>query len=109
MRYIITGIFLLSVCAFGYSSKGMNAYKKLCSLCHGPAFKGAAMLNSDEWDAMFANGAKKLRTLHKEFPKALKKLNSSYFKRRGKYLHKFLHNNGRDFGVVRSCDGLNCG
>jgi len=99
----------LSIACFAYSARGMVAYKKLCSFCHGPAFKGAAMLNSDEWDEVFARDAKKLKEIHKNDPNAMKKLDSSYFKRRSKYLRRFLHNNGRDMGVVRSCDGLNCG
>ena len=104
-------IFLLSLplVVFAYSAKGMVAYKKLCSHCHGPAFKGAAMLNSDEWKDLFANQAKKLKKIHSNIPKAMKKLKSRYFKRRGEYLYRFLFKNARDFGVVRSCDGLNCG
>ncbi|WP_200762838.1 hypothetical protein [Nitrosophilus alvini] len=103
---------IIAACAtlsFGYSSQGMTAYKKLCSKCHGPAFKGAAMLNSDEWVEIFGNNAAKLRELHKKYPKALKKIDSGYFKRRAIHLQKFMKNNGRDMGVVRSCDGLNCG
>ena len=106
-RFIL--FFTLAILAHAYSAKGMVAYKKLCSYCHGPAFKGAAMLNSDEWEELFANDAAKLKALHKNNKEAMKKLKSSYFKRRFKYLAPFLRNNGRDMGVVRSCDGLNCG
>ena len=100
---------ILSVFAFAYSSKGLSAYKKLCAQCHGPAFKGAAMLYSDEWEEMFANGAKKLKKVHLQNEKAINSIESNYFKRRGKYLKKFLFKNARDFGVVRGCDALNCG
>ncbi len=108
MKILLAAI-LCSLCVWGYSTKGMVTYKKLCSLCHGPAFKGAAMLNSDEWDEMFADDARRLKAIHKKDPKALEKLNGSYFERHVKYLAPFLRNNGRDTGAVRSCDGLNCG
>ena len=106
-------LFMLALCVplfvFGYSAKGLNAYKKLCVHCHGPAFKGAAMLYSDEWKEIFANNAEKLRNIHKDDPKAMRYLNTNYFKRRINNLMRFLKNNARDMGVVRSCDGLNCG
>jgi len=108
---IITAI----CCLFGnislnaYSAKGMITYKKLCKHCHGSGFKGAAMLESDEWEEMFENRAKKLKKVHSNEPSAMKVLNSGYFKRNFEALGKFLRNNGRDMGVVRSCDGLNCG
>ncbi|WP_457592088.1 hypothetical protein [Hydrogenimonas sp.] len=92
-----------------YSAKGMVAYKKLCKHCHGSGFKGAAMLTSDGWDEMFASKAKKLKAVHSGDEDAKKVLDSPYFKRRIESLGKFLHNNGSDMGVVRSCDGLNCG
>jgi len=108
---IITAI----CCLFGnislnaYSAKGMITYKKLCKHCHGSGFKGAAMLESDEWEEMFENRAEKLKKVHSNEPNAMKVLNSGYFKRNFEALGKFLRNNGRDMGVVRSCDGLNCG
>ena len=108
IKILLFASLLIGSC-FGYSAKGMVAYKKLCSHCHGPAFKGAAMLFSEEWDEVFKNRAKKLKYLHKTFPKAIKKIESNYFKRRSQYLKNFLHNNARYMGVVRSCDGLNCG
>ncbi|BCD61017.1 MULTISPECIES: hypothetical protein [unclassified Nitratiruptor] len=102
-------VFFVPIFVFGYGAKGLNAYKKLCVHCHGPAFKGAAMLYSDEWTQMFAENAKRLRKVHKDNPKAMKYIDSNYFIRRAKYLKRFLKNNARDMGVVRSCDGLNCG
>ncbi|BAF70842.1 hypothetical protein [Nitratiruptor sp. SB155-2] len=106
-RFIM--VLLVPIFVFGYGAKGLNAYKKLCVHCHGPAFKGAAMLYSDEWMQMFADNAKKLREVHKDDPKAMEYLKLRYFERRSKYLMRFLKNNARDMGVVRSCDGLNCG
>ncbi len=92
-----------------YSAKGMVAYKKLCKQCHGSGFKGAAMCESDEWEAYFENNAEKLRAVHAEDDEAKKILDSRYFKRHFQTLGNFLRNNGRDMGVVRSCDGMNCG
>lgn len=92
-----------------YSAKGMVAYKKLCKHCHGSGFKGAAMLTSDEWEEMFVKKAKKLKEVHKSDSEANKVMESPYFKRRMDALGRFLRNNGNDMGVVRSCDGLNCG
>lgn len=100
---------LLATYSFAYSAKGMVTYKKLCSSCHGPAFKGAAMLESEEWKEMFDNSAQNLKNIHKNDKSATKKINSSYFERRMKALRDFMMNNARDKGVVRSCDGLNCG
>ncbi len=112
MQIVPFFIFIMVFCNIGahaYSAKGMTAYKKLCKQCHGSGFKGAAMLTSDEWDEMFKAEAKRLKKVHKNDPDAEKILNSSYFKRRMDALGKFLHNNASDMGVVRSCDGLNCG
>jgi hypothetical protein len=92
-----------------YSAKGMAAYKKLCKQCHGSGFKGAAMCESEEWEAYFANGARKLKAVHANDAEAKKVLDSGYFQRRFETLGKFLRNNGRDMGVVKSCDGMNCG
>ncbi len=109
MKKIICGTLLVPMMLLAYSAKGLNAYKKLCVHCHGPAFKGAAMMYSDEWSELFADGAKKLKKIHADNQKAMKYLEMNYFKRRGKHLKRFLMNNARDMGVVRSCDGLNCG
>ncbi len=95
--------------AYAYSAKGMVAYKKLCKHCHGSGFKGAAMLTSDGWEEMFASKAKRLKEVHERDEEAKKVLESPYFKRRIDALGKFLRSNGSDMGVVRSCDGLNCG
>ncbi|RUM46020.1 MAG: hypothetical protein DSY46_01155 [Hydrogenimonas sp.] len=92
-----------------YSAKGMVAYKKVCKQCHGSGFKGASMLESDEWEEMFEKRAEKLKRVHADDPDATRVLNSNYFKRHYQSLGNFLRNNGRDMGVVRSCDGLNCG
>ncbi len=92
-----------------YSAKGMVTYKKLCKHCHGSGFKGSSMLTSDEWEEVFANGAKKLKRIHADDPDAKKAIDSKYFKRHYESLGKFLRNNGSDMGVVRSCDGMNCG
>ena len=109
MKTIALGALVVPIVIFAYSAKGLNAYKKLCVHCHGPAFKGAAMMYSDEWSDLFANGAMKLKKVHADNKKAMRYLETNYFKRRGKYLKHFLMNNARDMGVVRSCDGLNCG
>ncbi|WP_457596490.1 hypothetical protein [Hydrogenimonas sp.] len=92
-----------------YSAKGMVAYKKLCKQCHGSGFKGAAMCESEEWEAYFANGAAKLKRVHADDPEAKRVFDSPYFRRHFETLGRFLRNNGRDMGVVRSCDGMNCG
>ncbi|GEM_PF-2883072 len=94
---------------YSYSAKGMVTYKKLCYSCHGPAFKGAAMMESHEWRSLFANKATGLKALHENSQKAIERLNSSYFNRRAQALENFLINNARDKGIVRGCDGLNCG
>lgn len=109
-----TSVGILLVCLFaatawGYSAKGMIAYKKLCKTCHGSGFKGAAMATSEEWEEYFADNAVSLRKVHEEDPEALEVIDSDYFKRRSKYLGPFLINNGSDTGAVRSCDGMNCG
>ena len=98
-----------TIALHAYSAKGMVAYKKLCKQCHGSGFKGAAMLTSDEWEEMFAEDAKKLRKAHAGEPDAIRVLDSGYFRRHIRSLGTFLRNNGSDMGVVRSCDGLNCG
>ncbi len=103
------GSMVLGVSLHAYSAKGMVSYKKLCKHCHGSGYKGAAMLTSDEWEEMFAQKAKRLKEVHKNDAEAKKVLESPYFKRRMEALGKFLRNNGSDMGVVRSCDGLNCG
>ncbi len=95
--------------AHAYSAKGMVAYKKLCKQCHGSGFKGAAMLTSDGWEEMFASEAEKLKSAHEDYDEAMEVLRSPYFERRLDALGKFLRDNGSDMGVVRSCDGLNCG
>ncbi|BDY12231.1 hypothetical protein [Hydrogenimonas cancrithermarum] len=92
-----------------YSAKGMVTYKKLCKQCHGSGFKGAAMLTSDEWEEMFEYRAAKLKKVHEVDAEAKKVIDSGYFKRNFETLGKFLRNNGSDMGVVRSCDGMNCG
>jgi hypothetical protein len=108
IRVAICSIFA-TTSLYAYSAKGMVAYKKLCKQCHGSGFKGASLLESDAWEEMFDNHAQKLRKVHANDPDATKVLNSNYFKRHNQSLGKFLRNNGRDMGVVRSCDGLNCG
>ena len=110
-RWFVTAI-CCTIGALGlhaYSAKGMVAYKKLCKQCHGSGFKGAAMCESDEWEAYFADGAKKLHEVHASEPDAKRVFDSRYFRRHFETLGKFLRNNGRDMGVVRSCDGMNCG
>ncbi|BBG65474.1 hypothetical protein NNO_0771 [Hydrogenimonas sp.] len=112
MKKILMSIIVLTAGAVAleaYSAKGMVSYKKLCKQCHGSGFKGAAMLTSDEWEEMFEDRAKRLKEVHKDDPDAGKVMKSPYFKRRMEALGRFLRNNGSDMGVVRSCDGLNCG
>ena len=92
-----------------YSAREMVAYKKLCKQCHGSGFKGAAMCESEEWEAYFFDAAKQLKKVHAKDAKAKKVFDSGYFKRHFESLGKFLQNNRRDMGVVRSCDGMNCG
>ncbi len=113
---MIKRIFCLTICSMvaalglhAYSAKGMVAYKKLCKQCHGSGFKGASMCESDEWEEYFADNAAKLKHVHAQDAKARKVLKSGYFKRHFVPLGKFLRNNGRDMGVVKSCDGMNCG
>lgn len=106
---LFTGFLFFAGALHAYSAKGMVSYKKLCKHCHGSGFKGAAMLTSDEWEEMFAHKAKKLKEVHKGDVEAKKVLDSAYFRKRIDALGRFLRNNGSDMGVVRSCDGLNCG
>jgi len=112
MKKVLVSIILCmagTVAVEAYSAKGMVAYKKLCKHCHGSGFKGAAMLTSDEWEEMFVKEAKRLKELHENDAEAKKVMESPYFERRKDALGRFLRNNGSDMGVVRSCDGLNCG
>jgi len=109
MRRVAIVSLVIPMAMQAYSYKGLNAYKKLCKQCHGPAFKGAAMMYSDEWKKLFANGAQKLKALHANDKKAMQKLNSNYFQRRSTYLKHFLMKNARDMGVIPSCNALNCG
>jgi hypothetical protein len=101
-----------SICTLygdGYVAKQLNAYKMHCKICHGPAFKGAAMQTSDEWELLFKNNKEKLNQLHTKDKDAIRVLESERFDKDAPNLLKFLKANSSDSGVVRSCDGLNCG
>lgn len=92
-----------------YSEQGIVTYKKLCKQCHGNPYKGAAMLKQKEWKQLFKKGDKKMHGLHAENEKAIKVLNSSYYRNRRHHLVKFLISSGSDSGVVPACDGNFCG
>lgn len=92
-----------------YSEQGIVTYKKLCKQCHGNPYKGAAMLKQKEWKQLFKKGDKKMHALHAENEKAIKVLNSSYYRNRRHHLVKFLISSGSDSGVVPACDGNFCG
>ena len=92
-----------------YSEQGIVTYKKLCKQCHGNPYKGAAMLKKREWKRLFEEGDEKIYTLHAKNEKAIKVLNSSYYKNRRRHLVKFLISSGGGSGVVPACDGHFCG
>jgi cytochrome c5 len=92
-----------------YSEQGIKTYLKLCKQCHGNPYKGAAMLKKKEWKRLFAEGDEKIYAVHAKNKKAIKVLNTSYYKNRRRHLVKFLISSGSDSGVVPACDGNFCG
>jgi cytochrome c5 len=89
--------------------KNIEAYKMHCKICHGAAYKGAAMQTEAEWDELFKDGATKLKTKHKDIPEAMETMSKKRFEDDAKRMLKFLKKNAEDSGAVRSCDGINCG
>ncbi len=105
---LIIGFCESGFCA-GYVAKQLITYMKNCKICHGPAYKGAAMQTADEWTALFENNAEALKRLHSQNPSAMEVFNSQRFHHDAPDMVKFLKANSSDSGAVRSCDGLNCG
>lgn len=100
---------ILPLYAGGYVSKQLITYVKNCKICHGPAYKGAAMETADEWTALFADNAKALKAKHAGDKDATEMFDSSRFSHDAPDMLRFLKANAADSGAVRSCDGLNCG
>lgn len=107
---------IVAICAIGVISlfaagdaRNIEAYKMHCKICHGAAYKGAAMQTEAEWDELFKNNAAKLKAIHKDNPDAMKTMSQKRFDEDAKRMLKFLKVNAEDSGAVRSCDGINCG
>ena len=92
-----------------YSEQGIKTYLKLCKMCHGNPYKGAAMYKTREWKRLFKDGDEKILSIHAKNEKAMKALQTSYYKSRRRHLVKFLTTSASDSGVVPSCDGNFCG
>ena len=84
-------------------------YKKTCKQCHGSAYYVAKVRMEDEWNDLFNNNAKKLYAAHINDEKAIKKLESNYFRKRMKDLQVFLAENANDMGTVPPCNSTTCG
>ncbi len=104
-------VFAISALAlFGAGdSRNIEAYKMHCKVCHGAAYKGAAMKTELEWVKLFEDDAKELKSLHKNEAEAMKTMNESRFNKDAKRMINFLKANSQDSGAVRACDGINCG
>ncbi len=107
---------IIAICALGTVGlfaagdvKNIEAYKMHCKICHGAAYKGAAMQTETEWDNLFKDNALKLKTLHKDNAEAMKTMNQKRFDEDARRMLNFLKANSEDSGAVRSCDGINCG
>jgi len=85
--------------------KGQKYYLKDCKSCHGTGTKGAAMLDQDEWDEMFANDNEEIKAVHEdsEDSRAIKYFNSKKFDRHAPHLRDFLYEYGADSGNVPAC------
>ena len=92
-----------------YSEQGIKTYLKLCKMCHGNPYKGAAMYKTREWKRLFKDGDEKILFIHADNDKAMAALKTSYYKSRRRHLVKFLTTSASDSGVVPSCDGNFCG
>jgi len=102
-------IFCASVSFCAGDVRNIEAYKMHCKICHGAAYKGAAMKSEAEWVDLFANNAAKLKELHKNDAEAIKTMNRPRFNKDAARMINFLKVNASDSGAVRSCDGINCG
>jgi len=107
---ILIGILIIPFIAIEAREDAAIAnYKKTCKKCHGSAYYVAKVRTSEEWEELFNNKGKKLFEAHKDYPKAIKKLSSSYYKKRLEYLKVFLMDNGEDMGTVPPCNSTTCG
>lgn len=95
--------------ATDYNEKGMKAYKKMCMSCHGSGDYGAAQLDQEEWEDLFAFNAKKLIGAHQNDPNSLKVLTKKSNQKKYKYLAEFMIGAAKDSGSVGGCDGNRCG
>jgi len=85
---------------------GLRDWQKNCYACHKEIAMGAKLKTSEEWGALFANEAEKLRVVHEKTPDALERIDSSYFKRHQRTLRNILMDNASDQGgLIRTCDG----
>ena len=82
--------------------KGQRSYLKQCKNCHGNGTKGAAMHSQDEWDELFADGAKKMKEVHAG-TKGEAFINGPAFQNSAPDLRDFLYEYGNDSGNVPSC------
>lgn len=98
----------LSTAAENYDTKAFRTFTKLCTPCHGTPFYAAKQIDDEDWEFFFEKD-KKLLSIHKNDPKALKNLNHPLFKKRKKRLLKFLINNSKFSGKVNGCDANFCG
>ena len=105
--FVLSGISLQA--RQNYSEHGIKTYLKLCKMCHGNPYKGAAMYTTREWKRLFKDGDEKILSKHAKNEKAMSVLQTSYYKNRRRHLVKFLTTSASDSGVIPACDGNFCG
>ena len=98
-RFMLSLLFVGALLQAG-TDAGVRAYMKLCKKCHGPAYNGTTMKTADEWRTLFADEDKELLSVHRGSEQAIKKLTSSYYKNRRKYLMPFLIDYASDSGTL---------
>jgi len=111
MKYIVVIkiVFFFTINLLAREDAAIANYKKSCKKCHGSAYYVAKIRTSEEWEELFNDNGKKLFLAHQNDKKAIKKLSSSYYKKRLEYLKVFLMNNGEDMGTVPPCNSTTCG
>lgn len=105
---LIFGITSFTYAAEKYDTKAFRTATKLCSACHGSAFYMAKQIDDDDWEFYF-NTEGKLAKIHKDKPKGLAAVSSSFFEKRKERLLKFFIANSKFSGAVNGCDANFCG
>lgn len=109
MKKILLCVAVACIAFAAKDDSGVGEYKASCKMCHGAPYKGSNMLASSEWEEMFADSYKKLKSVHAADDKALKVLEGQKFMDGSAKLLEFLKNNAQDSGNVRACSGASCG